>query len=58
MALKGAKSSSAPDMEAEEGEATDEGDGSDYKKIAKDAAKAGDWDACIDALCSYIDNHH
>lgn len=29
--------------------------GKDYKTIAKDAAKDGDWDAMIDALCAYID---
>jgi hypothetical protein len=27
--------------------------GADYKQIAKDAAKDGDWDAMIDALCAY-----
>lgn len=29
---------------------------SDYKQIAKDAAKDGDWDAMIDAICGYVDS--
>lgn len=29
--------------------------GTDYKQVAKDAAKDGDWDAMIDAICGYVD---
>ncbi len=43
-----AKADSEPD-----GDEADE----DYKQIAKDAAKDGDWDAVIDALCAYIEGH-
>lgn len=54
--LKGAKSKPSMDDEEEAPESEDgEDSGGDYKAIAKDAAKDGDWDACIDALCSYID---
>lgn len=43
---KGAESDDdeAPDSEA--------GEGKDYKQIAKDALKDGDWDAAVDALCA------
>ena len=30
--------------------------GADYKQVAKDAAKDGDWDAMVDALCSYFES--
>lgn len=30
--------------------------GSDYKALAKSAAKDGDWDAMVDALCSYFES--
>ena len=40
------KEEAAPDSESAEG---------DYKQIAKDAAKDGDWDAMVDALCAYYD---
>jgi len=41
------------------GESESDGDEStdDYKQIAKDALKDGDFDAAVDALCSYIDGH-
>ncbi len=29
-------------------------EGGDYKQIMKDAANDGDWDAFVDALCSYV----
>ncbi len=30
--------------------------GADYKQLAKDAAKDGDFDGMIDALCSYFES--
>ncbi len=33
----------------------DAGASKDYKQLAKDAAKDGDWDAMVDALCGYVD---
>lgn len=48
-------SSESSEGDEEEAPASSDAEGSDYKAIAKDAAKNGDWDACIDALCSYID---
>lgn len=47
--VKGSGASSSEDDEAPESGSS----GSDYKQIAKDAAKDGDWDAMIDALCAY-----
>lgn len=47
-AFGGGDDEEAPDSEG--------GGGSDYKAVAKDAAKDGDWDAVIDALCAYIDS--
>lgn len=59
-AMKGAKASKpSMDDDEEEAPASEAGEdaGGDYKSLAKDAAKDGDWDAMVDALCSYIDNH-
>lgn len=53
--MKGAKPSPDDSGEEEAPSSEREGDGDDYKKLAKEAAKDGDWDAMIDALCSYID---
>lgn len=48
--------SSSPDMGGEdEEEGPESGEGGDYKQLAKDAAADGDWEAMVDALCSYID---
>lgn len=47
--VKGSGSSESKDAKAPEPESS----GADYKQIAKDAAKDGDWDAMIDALCAY-----
>jgi len=40
--MEGAEPDSEPDV------------GDDYKQIAKDAAKDGDWNAMVDALCAYM----
>ncbi len=30
--------------------------GADYKQLAKDALADSDWDAAVDALCSYLES--
>ena len=40
-----------------EEEAAEAEPGGDYKQIAKDAAKDGDWEAFVDAMCAYVDGH-
>ena len=45
------------DVASPEGEEASKPDvGADYKQVAKDAAKDGDWDAMVDALCSYFES--
>lgn len=51
MALKPKMGKGASEPDGDEAPDSDEGGGEDYKQIAKDAAKDGDWDAMIDALC-------
>ncbi len=54
---KGKGSSESPMMGDDEGPgpSPDAGASKDYKQLAKDAAKDGDWDAMIDAICGYVD---
>lgn len=54
MALQKAKGSEA--SSDEEGAPESGAAGKDYRAIAKDAAKDGDWDAMVDALCDYFDS--
>ena len=53
MALKPGKGVPSKDEESEE-EAPESGGAPDYKSVMKDAAKDGDWDAFVDALCDYV----
>lgn len=55
LALKPGKAPPESDKEMEEAPDSKPGMGDDYKQVAKDAAKDGDWDAMIDALCAYIE---
>ena len=50
------KAKGAPPSEGME-EAPESEPGGDYKQIAKDAAKDGDWEAFVDAMCAYVDGH-
>lgn len=54
MALKPGKGALPSKSEDEEEGAPESGKGEDYKQLAKDAAKDGDWDAMVDALCDYL----
>lgn len=56
LALKPGKGA-PPKSEGMEGAAPEPDVGGDYKQIAKDAAKDGDWEAMVDALCAYIEGH-
>lgn len=53
-AKKGAPSKSMPPGDDDEEGAPEPAEGDDYKQIMKDAAHDGDWDAFVDALCSYV----
>lgn len=58
LALKKAKGKgSASSLEGDDAgpELDESGPGDDYKQVAKDALKDGDWDAAVDALCSYFE---
>lgn len=54
MALKPGKGKEAPASEG--AEAPEPEAGGDYKQIAKDAAKDGDWDGMVEAICNYVDS--
>ncbi len=53
LALKPGKGA-PPKSEGMEEEAPESDAGGDYEQVAKDAAKDGDGDAMVDALCAYI----
>lgn len=55
-ALKPKAKAMAPKGVTVEVEAEPEGKGDDYRAIMKEAAKDGDWDGFVEAICSYVDS--
>ncbi len=56
LALTKGKGKGPPSSSDDEGVEPAPDVGADYKQLAKDAAKDGDFDGMIDALCSYFES--
>ena len=56
LALTKGKGKGAPPSTDDEASEPELDAGADYKQLAKDAAKDGDFDGMIDALCSYFES--